>query len=417
MTVYEALSILEISGSYDENELKIVYRKFAKKYHPDNFKDDKERIKAEEKLKQINIAYETLLNNRDRNANFNYTYHNYYQENRTVFFKQKMAKKALKKYQAKRYEITLSKWVSYINYIILDFYAKTYNTVDEVNYNYQEALRRIVNLYKELQREFFEKHIINESVISETINYNCSLDDFYEQLLKIKDKYSIEEVFLRKIEETTKKYKYYAGYDIAKVEIEAQKRKKYNEKVEVLQKNIDIFTIEGLYKFMQVFLKELEDEIEEIFSKAFDIKNTIDNLKDRVEKTDDDEIVEEYINLKTNFNDGQLFSKTNDEINMIEEMITIKDHIGELRNAVQQDYIKQFISEKDVHMKIMITSTYNEVFDYIKSLKRLSRIEGIASMLEDKDYVRVIILIKLYVMKDVLEKIKQNNDSDYKKRI
>ena len=45
MTVYEALSILEISGSYDEKELKIVYRKLAKKYHPDNFKDDEERKK------------------------------------------------------------------------------------------------------------------------------------------------------------------------------------------------------------------------------------------------------------------------------------------------------------------------------------------------------------------------------------
>ncbi len=56
MTVYEALEILEISGSYDEKELKIVYRKLAKKYHPDNFKDDKERIKAEEKLKKINIS-------------------------------------------------------------------------------------------------------------------------------------------------------------------------------------------------------------------------------------------------------------------------------------------------------------------------------------------------------------------------
>lgn len=29
MTVYEALSILEISGSYDEKRLKIVYRKLG----------------------------------------------------------------------------------------------------------------------------------------------------------------------------------------------------------------------------------------------------------------------------------------------------------------------------------------------------------------------------------------------------
>ena len=46
MTLYEALSVLEISGSYDQKGLKIVYRKLAKKYHPDNFKDDIERNKA-----------------------------------------------------------------------------------------------------------------------------------------------------------------------------------------------------------------------------------------------------------------------------------------------------------------------------------------------------------------------------------
>lgn len=98
---------------------------------------------------------------------------------------------------------------------------------------------------------------------------------------------------------------------------------------------------------------------------------------------------------------------------MIEEMIIIKDHIGELRSAVQKDYINQFVSEKDVHKKIMITSTYDEVFDYIKSLKRLSRIGGIATMLKDKDYVKVISLIKLYIIIDELK----NNDFDYKKHI
>lgn len=46
MTVDEALEILEISGSYDEKELKIVYHKLAKKYHPDNFNDDKEKNKS-----------------------------------------------------------------------------------------------------------------------------------------------------------------------------------------------------------------------------------------------------------------------------------------------------------------------------------------------------------------------------------
>lgn len=178
-------------------------------------------------------------------------------------------------------------------------------------------------MYKELQREFFEKHIINERVISETINYNCSLDDFYEQLLKIKDKYSIENVFLRKIEETTEKYKYYAGYDIARAEIEARKRK-YNEKVEVLQKNIDIFTTEELYKLMQNFLKQLEDEIEEIFSQVFVIKNKIDKLEFIVYETNDTEIINEFIAWKTNFERGQLFEDALNEFEHFELLIKVK---------------------------------------------------------------------------------------------
>ena len=83
MTIYDALDILKISSNYTEKELKIVYRKLAKQYHPDNFKDDKERIKAEEKLKQINIAYETLLNNKDRSD---------YKENTDIVFNYKMEK-------------------------------------------------------------------------------------------------------------------------------------------------------------------------------------------------------------------------------------------------------------------------------------------------------------------------------------
>lgn len=95
MTIYDALDILKISSNYTEKELKIVYRKLAKKYHPDNFKGDIERKKAEEKLKQINIAYETLLNNKDRSD---------YKENVDVVFNYMMERiEVLKIYQLKKY--------------------------------------------------------------------------------------------------------------------------------------------------------------------------------------------------------------------------------------------------------------------------------------------------------------------------
>ena len=51
MTIYDALDILKISSNYTEKELKIVYRKLAKKYHPDNFKGDIERKKSWREVK------------------------------------------------------------------------------------------------------------------------------------------------------------------------------------------------------------------------------------------------------------------------------------------------------------------------------------------------------------------------------
>lgn len=404
MTVYEALEILEISGSYDEKELKIVYRKLAKKYHPDNFKDDKERIKAEEKLKDINLAYETLLNSKDRSD---------YQENIDVVFNYMMERKwVLENYQFKKYEQIFPNYAFYMHEVIMNFSSKTYNTVSEVDSNYLSALTKIIIVYKDFEKEFYEKNGINKDEETETINYNCSFDELYEKLLEIKEKYSIENVLLRKIEELTEKYKYYAGYDIARAEIDVTMENVYNKIFEWYHQHLENFD-----DMVKRYFNNIDDVVAMLISQAFYLQDKINNLKDRVEKTDDDEIDEEYINLKTNFDEGQLFSKTSDEINMIEEMIIIKGHIGELRNAVQQNYKKQFISEKDVHKEIMITSTYNKVFDYIKSLKNLSRIGGIASMLKDKDYVRVIILIKLHIMKDGLEKIKQNNDPDYNKHI
>ncbi len=391
MTVYEALNILEISSSYDEKELKIVYRKLAKKYHPDNFKDDEERKKAEDKLKQINIAYETLLNSEDRSD---------YQENIDLVLNYKLEKiEGLKKYQIKKYGQLFPNSVFYINEIIRIFGTKMYNTVREVDCSYNNSLTEILKVYLKFQNEFYQRYNIDEKEVTNRVNYNCSFDEFYEQLLSIKEKYSIKNEFLRKIETLTEKYKYFAGYNTARAEIDKTVKNAYNKILEWHHQNLEDFSDK-----VKDYFNDINEEIAMLISQAFYLQNKINDLKDKVEKTDDDEIVQEYINLKTNFDEGQLFSKTNDEINMIEEMIIIKDHIGELRSAVHQDYIKQFISEKDAHKKIIITSTYNEVFDYIKSLKKLSRIGGIASMLEDKDYVRVIILIKLYIMRDDLEK-------------
>ena len=54
------LSILGLSNSFDNTELKKAFRREARKWHPDLNKND---IKAEERFKLINEAYEFLRNN------------------------------------------------------------------------------------------------------------------------------------------------------------------------------------------------------------------------------------------------------------------------------------------------------------------------------------------------------------------
>ncbi|TCP94799.1 molecular chaperone DnaJ [Cricetibacter osteomyelitidis] len=58
--------ILGVSKTADEREIKKAYKKLAMKYHPDRTKGDKD---AEEKLKEINEAYEVLAD-KEKRANY-----------------------------------------------------------------------------------------------------------------------------------------------------------------------------------------------------------------------------------------------------------------------------------------------------------------------------------------------------------
>lgn len=58
-------SVLGVSASASDDEIKKAYRELARKYHPDNYQDNPLADLAEEKMKAINEAYEAIQKMRE----------------------------------------------------------------------------------------------------------------------------------------------------------------------------------------------------------------------------------------------------------------------------------------------------------------------------------------------------------------
>ena len=56
--------VLNVSPSASDEEVKKAYRDLARKYHPDNYHDNPLADLAQEKMKEINEAYEQIQKQR-----------------------------------------------------------------------------------------------------------------------------------------------------------------------------------------------------------------------------------------------------------------------------------------------------------------------------------------------------------------
>lgn len=56
--------VLGVSPSASEDEIKAAYRELAKKYHPDKYTDSPLADVAEEKMKEVNEAYDEIMNSK-----------------------------------------------------------------------------------------------------------------------------------------------------------------------------------------------------------------------------------------------------------------------------------------------------------------------------------------------------------------
>lgn len=65
--------VLGVRQGATEEEIKKAYRELVKKYHPDQYRDNPLASLAEEKLKEINEAYDYLIKNKSGASDYSYT--------------------------------------------------------------------------------------------------------------------------------------------------------------------------------------------------------------------------------------------------------------------------------------------------------------------------------------------------------
>lgn len=338
MTLEKALEILGLESNFTEEQLKSAHRKLAKEYHPDFHEKSDDRIEKENKMKEINEARDYLATYlKSGRIDYNSNTTNSYQNNSSSeFYRRQKINELKNKIYLDKDKLNLSDNIKSIlieiDQIYLDFCISAYQKNNwSIDKSFHESRRKIEKKFEIIRFEFYKENAIYEYEVIEKIYYECTLKEFYDQLLKIKEKYSRKLNIRKKLEQETSKYKTYTGYEENKERIE-----------EYINDTLLKIANNG-YRYTQKDIDNMHQEISQIFQKYYSLKNKISELASIVATIDDDNIKRKYTLVERNFLSGISYSSIENYIPTLESLIYQYQQKNKTKIAFKQN--EQAINE------------------------------------------------------------------------
>lgn len=369
MDYQTALRILNLNPGFTESELKAAWRKLSKNNHPDTHLNSKE---STEKQQQINAAreflkpYATDAKTSSSNPSFDI---NTYITNKINILKsilQKNNKEIHDEAFLTAYE-EISQTIYGFETEVIVFFSLTKHDVDR---SYNEAVTSIKKSFIKFKETFYKNYYIDEHEVTETINYECSLYELYEQLLKIEQKYGKKSQAVKRLEAEVAIYKSYEGYERLKMLID------------VCKNNALYYIEENHFKNIDAELAKMHTQIKiEVFGTYYKLKNKLSTLEQIIVEIKDEDIKSMYqvINIKfyhganlydieksldklVNLIDGYFVAKKKEETYQLNEPI-----INKIYNDLVDRY-SHVMKNHNIKTGYNVIKSLSEIFSQILGL-------------------------------------------------
>ena len=348
MDYQKALSILELKPNFTEEDLKISHRKLSKIYHPDKYTEGTDLYhKMQIKQQEINAARDYLkkyLKEHQMNNN----------NNNIVFDLKKYKEKKiteLKKINHETETVTDREFEEISNKIkdiIFTFETEIWMpfaaTQKDVDHMYNLCITSIHNILINYVKSFFQKNYIDKNEIEEKIDLNASLVEFYNQLLKIKEKYSKEVKLRKKLDEEIERYQECDGYEQLKYLLNVYKQNAFD------------FIKQSNFQNVEKIIENIHQQIQqEIFEVYYTLKKKISEIGTIINGITEESIKKEYFAIYSDFEARINFDSISESLKKLEKRISKYQEI-ELKKQKQRE-----IEESIKQIYQALIARYSEV--------------------------------------------------------